>query len=119
MLSPRAAAFASVSTYAGTLESPCALCGRGGAEPGEGKFCEITMVVEQGVIRAVRFKTNGCPSSVAAGSALCSLIDGRDLAKAQELTSAELLRFIGGLPEGTEDAADRAINALKSIKRAE
>ena len=119
MLAQRATAFASNITFRGSLRSSANFVGRGGAEPGEGKYCELTLFVEKGIIRKVRFETNGCPSSVAAGSALCTLIEGRELERCKELTPRELLLFIGGLPEGTEDAADRAIAALKTAKEVE
>jgi len=87
-------------------------CGLGGNEPGEGPFVRIWLLVEQGQINQATFETHGCPSSIAASSVLCSLITGRELAKALTLSASELIAIMGGIPDGKEIYAAMAIQAL-------
>ena len=74
------------------------------------------MCIAEGIIREIKYETNGCPSSYAAAGALCTLVQGRELAKAQLVTVDELILFVGGLPEGKRGAAERAIEALVSAE---
>ena len=83
-------------------------------EPGEGAYVQIWLVVEEDLIRQAAFKTPGCPSSTAAASVLCQVVTGRTLEEAAGLTGDDLLVILGGLPEGKEDYAFRAVDALSN-----
>ena len=74
---------------------------------------QIWLIVEGGVIRQAAFKSPGCPSSTAAAGVLCTLISGREVAKALELTSQDLVAVVGDLPEGKGHYVDRAVKALR------
>ena len=81
-------------------------------EPGEGPYVHIWLKVYGSVVAQASFETNGCPSSVAAASALCELARGREMDKLKLLTAEDLVGFLGGLPEGKESYAEMAIRAL-------
>jgi nitrogen fixation protein NifU and related proteins len=81
--------------------------------PGDGPYVQLWFVVEDGVIRGAAYETHGCPSSIAAASLLCQIVIGRPIERALLLTSDDLLKIIGGLPEGKEPFATHAVEALK------
>jgi len=88
---------------------------------GEGPYMQIWLEVACGrtedgaaaeVIETAAYKTFGCPSATVCGSMVCRLLTGMDAEKARLLTSADLIRILGGLPEGKEYCADLAIQAV-------
>ncbi len=84
---------------------------------GEGPFMQMWLVVEQptnggsAIIRRTAYRSNGCPSSMAAGSMAARVLTGMPVDKALLLTGDDLLKILGGLPEGKEEAAFRAVAA--------
>lgn len=82
--------------------------------PGEGPYVELWFEVQNGIVRRAGYNTPGCPSSTAAASMLCHLATGREVIKLRELTAAELLAVLGGLPEGKEHYAHKTIDAMKN-----
>jgi len=87
-----------------------------GGTVGEGPATQIWLLVEAGMIRRAAYETHGCPSSIAAASLLCTLITGREFARAQTLTAEELLIVLQGLPEGKGMFANLAVDALRSAR---
>jgi nitrogen fixation NifU-like protein len=82
--------------------------------PGDGPYCQVWLIVTEGLIKEAAFKTPGCPASTAAASVMCHLVTNRTLEHASLLTGEDLLRIIGGLPEGKEGHAFRSIEALEA-----
>jgi nitrogen fixation NifU-like protein len=80
--------------------------------PGEGPYMQIWMVIANGVICKAAYKSNGCPSSMAAGSMAARLMTGITEENTMLLTGEDLIRILGGLPEGKEECAHRAIAAV-------
>src|SRR5580700_4682953 len=76
--------------------------------PGDGPFMQMWMIVNPALIARAAYKSNGCPSSMAAGSMAARLLTGLTIEKALLLTAEDLLRIMGGLPEGKEECAHRA-----------
>lgn len=83
-----------------------------GGVPGDGPYVTMYLDVQAGTILSCGFECNGCPSSIAAGSAAATLIHSREFAKAQTLNGADILAFLGGLPEGKGYYADLAAEAI-------
>jgi NifU-like protein len=67
--------------------------------PACGDLLKLTARVEGGVIREVRAKTFGCAAAIASSSALTELLTGRSLDEALKVGNAEVVAFLGGLPE--------------------
>ena len=111
--------------YGGPLEN-FTHCGASGA-PGDGPFVQIWMECapgkreegrvggegESAVIVRAAYKSNGCPSSMAAGAMAARVLTGLTIEKALLLTGEDLLRIMGGVPEGKEECAFRAIAAVR------
>lgn len=79
---------------------------------GEGPYCYIWMIIEGGSIKDASFECNGCPSMIAASSQITELIVGRTVSQAKLIEPRDLLIVLGGLPEGKEACANRAVDAL-------
>ena len=52
--------------------------------------------------------------STAAASLLCELATGRKVERVLDLTGEDLLRVLGGLPEGKEPYAKMAVEAMRA-----
>ncbi len=70
------------------------------------------------VLRAA-YRTYGCPAAVACASLLCELAIGREVERLLTLTPDDLVRLLGGLPEGKEECPRLALQALASAFRKE
>jgi nitrogen fixation NifU-like protein len=79
--------------------------------------CGDTMViwlrVEDGAIADISFTTDGCMTSLAAGSMVTELAKGRDISDALKISQQDILDALGGLPKESEHCALLAANTLK------
>src|SRR4051794_31901634 len=80
------------------------------SNPACGDIMRLSLMVEQGAIRDVRFKTRGCVPSIACGSALTELVKGLTLHEARNVTTAEITSSVGGLPPASSHAAVLALD---------
>jgi nitrogen fixation NifU-like protein len=98
----------------GRLEAPTH---RGEAQdPVCGDRLALDLRVEGGVVREARFRVLGCPGSIAAGSALASLLPGREAAEAA-VRAAEIEALLGGVPAAKRHALRLATEALRCAVR--
>lgn len=110
-LSPQAQKHAQSPRNMGVLS--CAThYGEDGAK-GEGPYCRIWLRIVDGAIKEASFDSNGCPSMIASGSQMSELVVGRSVSVADLIEPSDLLLILGGLPEGKEACADRAVSALR------
>ena len=65
-------------------------------------------------IAAASFLAYGCPPSIACGSALTELIQGKSIKDALTLTKQQLVDAVGGLPSRKLHAAALALETLRS-----
>jgi nitrogen fixation NifU-like protein len=79
---------------------------------GDGPYMVLWFEVEDGQIRRAAYKTYGCPSAVACGSITAQALTGRTVEQALRLTAQDILRLLGGLPEGREHCAVLAQEAV-------
>ena len=64
-------------------------------------------------IKEIGFTTDGCLTSLAAGSMVTELARGKNTNEARQINQQEILKALGGLPEGSEHCALLAANTLK------
>ena len=57
----------------------------------------------------------GCPPTLVCGSVLTEMVVGKTTTEAQQLTRADLLNAIGGLPSRKHHAAALAIETLNAV----
>ena len=79
-----------------------------------GDRLRLYLLMREGRVEAARFLAYGCPPTLACGSVLTELIQGKTTAEAGRLTRANLLDAIGGLPARKHHAAALAIETLRS-----
>ena len=77
-----------------------------------GDRLRLSLVVKNDRIETARYLAYGCPPTLVCGSVLTELIKGRTTSQAMELTRADLLDAIGGLPSRKHHAAALAIETL-------
>lgn len=83
--------------------------------PGDGPYVELWVRLDGAKVTAASFNSHGCPSSLACGSLICSLLEKMpSIEPLKRLTASEILAMLGGLPEGKEFCADLALRAAQS-----
>jgi len=78
-----------------------------------GDTMEIWLKVRDGVISEARFWTDGCGTTIAAGSMITEMVKGENAARALRISQQNVLDALGGLPEDSEHCALLAANTLK------
>ncbi len=79
-----------------------------------GDRLRLFLLLREDRIEAARFLAYGCPPTLACGSVLTELVQGKTISEATSLTRADLLNAIGGLPARKHHAAALAIETLRS-----
>lgn len=77
-----------------------------------GDTMEMWLKVKDGLISNATFWTDGCGSTIAAGSMGTELVKGRSIIEAQRITPKDILDALGGLPEESLHCALLAANTL-------
>ena len=86
--------------------------------PACGDVLRLTLKTSAGRVSEVRFKAKGCTAAIACGSALTELVAGKMLNEARSLRREDVIRAVGGLPQGSTHAAQLALDALgAALKR--
>lgn len=83
--------------------------------PACGDMCQLSARVEDGRIAEARFKTRGCVTSIACGSALTELMQGKSLAELRAITPDQISQLLGGLPPATFHGSQLACDALEAL----
>ena len=80
-----------------------------------GDIMSLAVKIADGRIDQVRYRTRGCVASIAAGSCLTEMIQGKSLAEASALQRENLLEALGGLPNASVHATHLAMDALAQV----
>jgi nitrogen fixation NifU-like protein len=99
----------------GTLEPPAVVIEV--SNPICGDILQLSALSTDGCIRQVRYKTRGCTASIAAGSALTELVEGKTLDELASLKAADVELAVGGLSNESKHAAVLAIDGVKALLR--
>ena len=79
-----------------------------------GDRLRLSLMIKDDRIEAVRYLAYGCPPTLVCGSVLTELIIGKTMEEAKQLTRADLLDAVGGLPKRKHHAAALAIETLNA-----
>jgi len=79
-----------------------------------GDTMEIWLKVKDGRIQEATFWTDGCGTTIAAGSMVTELAKGKAVTEALKITQQDVLHALGGLPEDSIHCALLAANTLKA-----
>jgi nitrogen fixation NifU-like protein len=80
-----------------------------------GDVLQLSAIIENKTIRSVRFLCRGCTASIAVGSLLTELLQGREVAELSAITSDSLAAALGGLPPASFHAVQLAHDALRNL----
>jgi nitrogen fixation protein NifU and related proteins len=78
-----------------------------------GDTMELWLRVNNLVVSSATFMTDGCGTSIAAGSMVTEMARGKNITEAIKITRQDVLNELGGLPEESEHCALLASNTLK------
>ena len=78
-----------------------------------GDNIEIWLKVQNGTIKEATFWTDGCGTTIAAGSMITEMAKGKTIDEAMRITQQDVLDALGGLPEESIHCALLAANTLK------
>ncbi|MEA1895648.1 MAG: iron-sulfur cluster assembly scaffold protein [Euryarchaeota archaeon] len=78
-----------------------------------GDTVQIQIRVENGRINESGFITDGCGTSIACGSMLTEMITDKTIEGALAITSSDLLRSLGGLPDENVHCTVLAVDVLR------
>ena len=79
-----------------------------------GDRLRLSLIIKDDHIEAARYLAYGCPPTLVCGSILTELISGKTTAEAKQITRADLLDAVGGLPKRKHHAAALAIETLNT-----
>jgi nitrogen fixation protein NifU and related proteins len=83
-----------------------------------GDRLRLSLIVSDGQIKAARFLAYGCPPTLACGSVLTEMIQGKTVEEAMRLTRRDVINLVGGLPSRKHHAAALAIETLRKALEA-
>jgi nitrogen fixation NifU-like protein len=78
-----------------------------------GDTMEVWVEVKEEVIKEATFWTDGCGTTIAAGSMVTELAKGKTIAEALKISQTDVLDALGGLPEESQHCALLASDTLK------
>jgi nitrogen fixation NifU-like protein len=70
--------------------------------------------VRNDVVAEVTFLTDGCATTIAAGSMITELVKEKTIVQALKIRKTEVIHELGGMPEEDEHCALLATNTLKA-----
>ncbi|NLI32242.1 MAG: iron-sulfur cluster assembly scaffold protein [Deltaproteobacteria bacterium] len=77
-----------------------------------GDTIEIFLIIRHGAIRSASFQSHGCIYSIACANALVSLVEGKTLEEALQITPDAIIDYLETLPKEESHCAILAVRAL-------
>jgi nitrogen fixation NifU-like protein len=78
-----------------------------------GDIMRITIKVEDGVIKDIKFKTFGCGAAIATSSMVTEMAKGQEVQAALKITNRQVAEALGGLPPNKLHCSNLAADALR------
>ena len=83
--------------------------------PACGDILRLSAVIVDGRVTDVRYKARGCTASIAAGSALTELMQGRTARELRAIGVQDLEDAVGGLEPASKHAAQLCLDAVAAL----
>ena len=80
--------------------------------PACGDIMKLTIQVEGGVVKDVKFKTFGCGAAIATSSMVTELVKGKNLDEAERISNSTVAEALDGLPPVKMHCSNLAADAL-------
>lgn len=94
----------------GEIEDPDGVGTVGDAECGD--FFKVWIRIDDDRLTKIRYKVFGCPAAIATCSMMSELATGMTLDEAYALDDLDIMKALGGLPDGKEHCSNHAAAAL-------
>ena len=78
-----------------------------------GDIIQITMLIEDGIIKDAKFKTFGCAAAVASSSTATAMIIGKTIDEALKIKNSDVIESLEGLPPQKIHCSVLAEEAIK------
>jgi nitrogen fixation NifU-like protein len=78
-----------------------------------GDVMRITIKVEDGIIKDIKFKTFGCGAAIATSSMVTEMVKGKPVVEVEGLTNQQVAEALDGLPKEKMHCSNLAADALK------
>jgi nitrogen fixation NifU-like protein len=88
------------------------------SNPACGDILRLSVQLEDGIVREVRYQVRGCTASIAAGSALTEWIAGKTREELAGFLPETIDEAVGGLPAASKHAAALCADGIKALLRA-
>ncbi len=95
---------------AGNLEGANAVGEVGNASCGD--IMQMSLIVEDNIIKDIRFKTFGCGAAIATSSMATEMVIGKTLEEAEALTDLAVAEALEGLPANKMHCSNLAASAI-------
>lgn len=82
--------------------------------PSCGDVMKLTILVKDGKIKDVKFKTFGCGAAIATSSMVTEMVKGKTLDEAIHITNKSVMEALGGLPKIKKHCSVLAEDALRA-----
>ena len=82
-----------------------------------GDTMEIWLKVRNDIVAEATFMTDGCGTTIAAGSMVTELAKGKPIIQTNKISQQDVLDALGGLPEESQHCALLAANTLKEAAK--
>lgn len=82
--------------------------------PACGDRLRLSLILDDDRIETARYLAYGCPPTLVCGAVLTELIMGKTVSEARQITKANVIDEVGGLPSRKHHAAALAIETLNS-----
>ena len=82
-----------------------------------GDTMEIWLNIRNGIIAGATFMTDGCGTTIAAGSMVTEMVKGQPVGEALKIGQQDILTALDGLPEESQHCALLAANTLMEAVR--
>ena len=83
-----------------------------------GDILRLTAKLSSGRVETIGYLTRGCTASIAVGSALTELLQGRTGTEALAITKEQVEGAVGGLSNESKHAALLAVDGVKALAKA-
>lgn len=81
-------------------------------DPSCGDQMKLWIMVNEGRISDIKFKSFGCPGAIATSSMATEIALGRTVTEAKQLTDDDVILALGGIPENKRHCSLMGIHAL-------
>ncbi|MFX1328100.1 MAG: iron-sulfur cluster assembly scaffold protein [Promethearchaeota archaeon] len=78
-----------------------------------GDTMQFFLKINKGIIEKANFITDGCGATVAAGSQITIMVEGKPLEFAEKLRSIDIDNALRGLPDDHKHCAELAVTTMK------